>query len=149
VNSAFSVTDSEPIAKLRRDLSDRGAMACNELATTNEPLGRCMNYTTQILASALDAIALDDASALKKEVIQAAKLSASIPAILAHAGRIEVPSGSSAVDVACVTVWDAIRADIAAVANAVPAIERAEDRVLALTKCAPLWPGEVPAWVTQ
>src|SRR5258706_7434833 len=40
---------SDAAGSLARELSDRGAMACNWLQSTDEPLGRCMNYATLTL----------------------------------------------------------------------------------------------------
>jgi hypothetical protein len=148
VGSAFSEADTGAAATLRRDLSDRGALASNALATTDEPLGRCMNYATQTLARAIDATRLDGGVLMKKAIIEAAKLSASIAGVLAHAGRVDVPSGAAAVDVACVAMWDAIRADIPVLAGTSSTLKGADDRVLALRDCSPLWVGDVPRWVT-
>ncbi|NUP06286.1 MAG: hypothetical protein HOW73_09535 [Polyangiaceae bacterium] len=106
-----------------------------------------MNYATQTLVRAIDAAGIDGAAPAKKAIIEAAKLSASIAAVLAHAGRIDVAPGSSALDVACVAMWDAIRADIPVLAEASSTVEGADDRVRALRDCSPLWVGDVPRWV--
>jgi hypothetical protein len=149
VGAAFSAADADAAAKLRRALSDRGAIASNALAATDVPLGRCMNYATQTLARAIDATCLDDGAPIKKAIIETAKYSASIAGVLAHAGRVVVPSGVSAVDAACVAMWDAIRADISVLAGASSALENADDRVRALRECAAQWAGGVPVWVTR
>jgi hypothetical protein len=149
VASAFAATESGAADDLRRDLSDRGAAACNALTATDEPLGRCMNYATQALVRAIDATHLDGQAPLKKAIIEAAKLSTAIAGVLAHAGRVvDVPVGATAADVACVAMWDAIRSDMRLLAHTNPALEGAEDRVLALRECSPLWVGAVPRWVT-
>jgi hypothetical protein len=149
VASAFSEAEAGAASTLRRGLSDRGASACNALASTDEPLGRCTNYATQTLARAIDATCLGVGAPMKKAIVETAKLSASIAGVLAHAGRIDAPAGADAVDVACLAMWDAIRADIRALAGASSSLESAEDRSLALRECAPLWVGDVPRWVTS
>jgi hypothetical protein len=133
-------------AKLGRELSNRGATACNALAKTDPPLGRCMSYATSTLAAGLAASGQSALPALKKAIVDGAKLSASIPAVLAHAGRVAAPKGKDPVDVACVAVWDAIRADIATIAAAMPelAAAQAKNRVRALREHAPLWVGPTP-----
>jgi hypothetical protein len=107
-----------------------------------------MSYATQTLASAIDATALAEATPLRKVVIVTAKLAASIPAVLAHAGRIVVPIGEDAVDVACVAMWDAIRADLPAVAVSLGTIAEASDRVRALRDCASFWADGAPDWAS-
>src|SRR6185503_4319418 len=97
--------------------SDWGAIACNTMSSVDEALGQCMNYTMQTLARAIDAASVDFGAPMKKVIIEVAKLSASIAAVLAHAGRVKVPPGADAVDVACVAMWDAIRADIPVLAG--------------------------------
>ncbi len=147
ITAAFEPTTTTAAGtRLARELSDRGAMACNALATTDEPLGRCYNYATQTLVTAVEACGVEALPSLKKAIITTAKCSAAIPAVLAHAGRVRVPKGADPVERACVTMWDAIRADIAAVAAAVSAIERAKNRPRTLHACAALWIGTRPAW---
>jgi len=140
---------SNPATTLARALSNRGAQACHRLAPTDEPLGRCMNYATQTFAAAVEASALEAGPALKKAVIDSAKLSASVAGVLAHAGRIRVPTGQDPVDVACVAMWDAIRADIPMLAAVTSELETATSRVQALRELAPLWPGRAPAWARR
>ncbi|HEY6477888.1 MAG TPA: hypothetical protein VI456_15030, partial [Polyangia bacterium] len=77
-----------------------------------------------------------------------AKLSASIAGVLAHGGRIDVPSGADAVDVACGAMWDAIRADLGILAGTISTLKSADDRVRALRDCSALWVGDVPRWAT-
>jgi hypothetical protein len=86
---------------------------------------------------------------MKKAIIEAAKLSASIAAVLAHAGRVDVPPGVDAVDAACVAMWDAIRADIPVLAGRQADLKNAEDRVRALRDCAPFWVGSAPGWARR
>jgi hypothetical protein len=127
---------------LARALSDRGAMACNRLARTDEPLGECMNYATETLCSALEATLLAERKPRRKAVIDATMYAKSIGAVLAHAGRVTAPRGADAVDFACDAMWDAIRADVAALAGA------AHDTTpVALRALAPLWPRGKPRWV--
>lgn len=140
---------SKPAAILARELSNRGATVCNLLAATDEPLGRCMNYAASTLAAAVAATSLDAGPTLKKAVIDSAKLSASIAGVLAHAGRVRVPSGKDPVDIACVAIWDAIRADIPAVAAASPELEVASDRIRGLREHAALWVGPPPDWASR
>jgi hypothetical protein len=141
-------TNSDVARDLARELSDRGAAACNRLQVTDEPLGQCMNYTTLTLATAVEAASLDAGPALKKAVIDSAKLSASIPAVLAHAKRIIAPPGQDPVEVACLAIWNAIRADIPSVAVATSELETAKDRIGSLRRCAPLWVGRTPTWAS-
>jgi hypothetical protein len=109
IDSPIDVRDTE---QLERDLSNCGAMALNQFSDTDEPRGQCMNYATQTLAMVVYATTIKDEKKLKKAIIDTAKFSASIPAILAHANRITAPDGENPVDFACVTMWDAIRSDI-------------------------------------
>ena len=146
--SAFSEPESDTSATLRRELSDRGAIASNALISIDEALGRCMNYSTQTLARVLDATGLEYGTPMKKMIIETSKLSASIAGVLAHAGRVAVPHGQDAVDVACVAMWDAIRADIPILAAKTAQFQNAEDPVGALRDCATLWVGGVPNWAT-
>lgn len=145
--AAFSEVDDAAVATLRRQVSDCGAVACNRLAPTDEPLGRCMNYATQTLARVLEATVLEAATPLKKAIMDAAKLSASIAAVLAHAGRVVAPAGADPVDAACTAMWETIRTDIPLVAGALSEVEHAQDRIGALRNRGPLWVGEVPDWV--
>lgn len=124
--------------RLARELSNRGATACNRLAATDNPLGRCRNYATSTLANAVKASTLEALPELKKAAIESAKLSASIAGVLAHAGRIKVPRGQDPVAVACVAIWDVIRADIPRLAVATSEIEIAKKRVRALRESAPV-----------
>jgi hypothetical protein len=140
---------SNPATTLARALSNRGAEACNRLAPTDEPLGRCMNYATQTLAAAVRAAGLEAGPVLKKAVIDSAKLSASVAGVLAHAGRVRVATGNDPVAVACVAMWDAIRADIPVLAAVTSELGTAANRVQALRELAPLWPGRAPAWVRR
>ncbi len=147
VDAAFG----EPVAvgvlrKRAGALSDLGASACNKLAKTDEPLGICMNYATSTLVTALEAATSDDRKDAVKVALVCAKLSASIPAVWAHAGRVRAPAGVDPVDLACDAVWDAIRADIEPVAAHTADIEHAKDRVKALRAVAPSWRGRAPRW---
>jgi hypothetical protein len=84
--------------------------------------------------------------------------------VLAHAGRVHAPRGKDPVELACVAMWTAIRADIVAVASVVSvasgskarfgAAESVEARgmrkaVEALRACAPLWPDGAPTWAAR
>lgn len=146
VASAFSEADPGVAATLRRELSERGASACNAMSSLDEARGRCMNYATQTLARAIDAANVDFGPQMKKVIIETAKLSASVAGVLAHAGRVDVPPGADAVDIACVAMWDAMRADIRVLAGGPPDFKHAQDRVRALRDCAALWVGSAPSW---
>lgn len=146
VGSAFYEADSGAGASLRRQLSDEGASACNTMSSVDEALGRCMNYATQTLARAIDATDLDFGPPMKKVIIETAKLSASVAGVLAHAGRVDVPAGADAVDVACVAMWNATRADIPVLADGAFDFKNAKDRVRVLRDRAPLWVGGAPDW---
>jgi len=148
VASAFSESDPADAPTLRRRLSDRGVIACDSMRFVDKTFGECMSYTTQALARAIDAT-LDFGAPMKKAIIEAAKLSASIAAVLAHAGRVDVPPGVDAVDAACVAMWDAIRADIPVLAGRQADLKNAEDRVRALRDCAPFWVGRAPDWAKR
>jgi hypothetical protein len=108
-----------------------------------------MNYATLTLAAAIKATSLDLGTPLKKAVIESAKLSASIAGVLAHAERSVVPVGEDPVEVACLAIWNAIRADIPTVAAAASELNTAKDRVAALRKCAPLSGGGIPDWASH
>jgi hypothetical protein len=123
-----------------RALLDLGARACNRLERVDAPRGRAADHALCALAAAVAATAAPP-PALRRAIIDCAKQSASIPALLAHAGRIRA-RGGDAVDVACAAVWNAIRADVARVAGAGETL-----RDLPAVRAAwPLWPGRTPAW---
>ena len=147
VNAAFE-GPHPPADVVRRGvaLSNLGALASNRLARTDAPLGRCMNYATGTLATAISTTSVDDRASVLERVVQAAKESASIPAVWAHAGRVHPGDDVDAVELVCTTVWAAIRSDVAPVAAGLSAIEASRDRVHALRALAPLWPGGAPAW---
>ncbi len=132
---------------LVRGLSDLGVSACNRLSTTDEPLGRCMNYAILTLTTAIEATDRDVGPELKQAVITSAKMSGSIAGVLAHANRVLVRPGDDPVEVACVTIWNSIRADIPTVASFISEVEVAQDRVDSLRKVAPLWVDRQPVWV--
>ncbi len=149
VVGAALATPTDATAERARALRDLGARACNQLEATDEPLGRCLNHAAGTLAAAIEATALPLGPELKKAVIETAKQSASIPALLAHAGRVGGVGDRDAVDVAGLAIWDAIRADIAALegASARPtALGDAGDAIEALRAVAPLWPTGAPDW---
>lgn len=136
----------ERIREVSRLVGDAGAIACNRLdGTKDEARGRCMNYATQTLVAVLDASQAADLKAQKKWIIDAAKLSASIPALLAHAGQIQARAGD-AVSEAAGTIWDAIRADIPVVTAARAANPSAPLSEAKLKALGPLWPGGKPEW---
>ena len=142
-------TDARTIAALARTVADHGAVAANRLDATDEPRGRCANYATQALATALDATALADRKALVARTIAVAKLAGSIAAVLAHAGRVPAGPGGDAVDVACAAVWGATRADLAPLTAGLATVAAAKDPVKALRVLAPLWPDGPPAWAAR
>lgn len=115
-----------------RALGDLGARVCNQLDATDAPRGRCHNYAAQALVLAGEAAALVERAPLVKQVIVVAKHAGSIPAVLAHAGRVVAPPGRDAVDHACETVWAAIRGDVGWVVGHEASIAGARDPVAAL-----------------
>jgi len=133
-------TDPKDAAKRARALSDCGADACNRLDSTDEPLGHAMAYAMTTLATAVEATALDERG-VRKLVIDAAKYSASLFAVWAHAGRVKVRKGQDAVEVSAKVVWGAIRHDIAFmnVLQARPPVKVADIRL-------PVWQGAAPIW---
>lgn len=138
VVASASSTPLDPSATraLARRIQEAGAIACNRLdGTAREALGRCHSYASSALAMSLEASALEGRP-LAGALIYVAKLANSIPAVLAHAGRIRAPHGKSAVDHAAAIAWDATRRDVAALAAG------AGERILR----APRWPARAPAW---
>ena len=148
VSAAFAdrVEASNGLSR-QRAISSCGAMACNRLRATDEPLGRCMSYATSTLATAIEAAGAGDRPTVLKRTIEVAKQSASIAAVWAHAGRVHVGEGADAVEVACTATWAAIRSDIAALAR-LAALETPQDPVRALREVAPLWGSGAPPWST-
>ena len=147
VRAAFTAPrDPSELRARAGEISNLGAVACNRLQKTDGPRGRCHNYATSALAAALEVACEAERPKMLRWTIDAAKLSASIPAVWAHAGRVKVPKGAHAVDLACTTMWEAIRGDIGPLAAVGVALERARNPVQALRNFAPLWPGERPPW---
>jgi hypothetical protein len=142
------VAGAQDVLTRSRAVMNHGATACNRLADSDEPLGRCLSYTTCTLAAAIEAAGAPDRPTVVKRAIDAAKLSASITAVWAHAGRIEAGEGRDVVDFACTTTWAAIRHDIAPLAASLGALEQSKDRVAALRNVAPFWEGRPPTWAT-
>ncbi len=134
---------------LAHELLDQGANLCNGLAGDDEVLGECSNHAACTLAAAVETTILEDGPALKKAVLDIAKQSASIPAVLAHAGCVPTQPGADPVDVACLAIWNAIREDVAIVAANTPALETADQRLVMLRDCAPLWLGSTPEWAER
>ena len=130
-----SKAPAKAIASHARAVQEDGARGCNRLDATDAPRGQCINQATNVLASAIDAARAPERAAQVKAVIEAAKHTASIAAVLAHAGRVPKPRGvTDVVDHACVTVWTAIRADVAALLAA-----PGPDAKLTLDAFGPLW----------
>jgi hypothetical protein len=148
----MSAARGEPMSgkkttSLRRAISDRGAKACNDLeSSSEEPLGRCMSYATGTLALAIDA-ALTPHRAPRVELVQqAAKHAGSIPAVLAHAGRVRARKGEDPVDSACLLLWNSMRSDISLVAESERSVLVSRSPLRALVEVGPLWPSRPPAW---
>ncbi|MCR9246420.1 MAG: hypothetical protein NXI31_15410 [bacterium] len=133
----------EPLAAA---ISNSGARAYYDRESTDEALGRCHNHATQTLQRGVEAVASDELKLLKKMVLDAAKFSASIPAVLAHDGRVSAPDGEDPVDFACIPMWRVIKADVAAVAEHTSQVVSANDPIEALRECADPWLGSRPAW---
>jgi hypothetical protein len=148
--AAFGKAPAAEVALARsRVLLNAGAKACNVLEATDGPRGQCINYAACTLAAVVEAAGMAERKAVVKATLEAAKLSASIFAVWAHAGRVPVPaSGQEVVDHVSETVWQSIRADIAPLADALDALATAPDRAQALRALAPLWLGGEPAWAT-
>jgi hypothetical protein len=127
---------------LVRTLDDKSADASAKLEEKDQLRAECVSYAGLTLATALQACAHDVGPALTKAVIDAAKYSASIAALHAHAGRVKVTTGKDPVEAAALAIWDAIRADIAVVAAAAPGKLDAKG----VRNLAPLWPAKAPAW---
>ena len=86
---------------LADELEDLGATACNLLdGTDDEALGYCHDYATLVIAGALR-------PTTTKELVEIAKYIGSIPAVLAHAGKVK-----ESVEVAAPRMWAALRSDI-------------------------------------
>ena len=149
VRAAFDEpTDAAAARVVAHAIGELGARACNRLdGTPDEALGRAMNYATQTLSAGVEATALAGLPDVKKAVVLAAKLSASIGPVLAHAGRVAAPPGTDPVDFAALATWSAIRADLAALRDKEAALRDAADRMAALRAIASLWPEGVPGWV--
>lgn len=139
-------SDELGLSQLADALSNHGARAYNDLASTDEALGSCHNYATQTLQRGVEAVATDELKLLKKMILDAAKFSASIPAVLAHDGRVSAPDGEDPVDFACVSMWRVIKADVATVAERTSQVVSANDPIQELRGCADLWMGSRPAW---
>ncbi len=133
-------TKVKDVAARERALGDCGASACNRLMRTDEPLGRCMNYAMGTLATAVEATSLDERAA-RKLVIDAAKYSASIFAVWAHAGRVRVKPGQDAVELSATVVWAAIRADIEPLA-----VLQTQPPLTVASLRTPVWLGAAPSW---
>jgi hypothetical protein len=152
VNAAFEEPVLSAVAEgRRRTIAERGATAQNRHEASDEPTARAMGYSAQTLALGLGATALPAGTELTKEVIGAAKMAASIAALIAHAGRVEAPAGEDAVTFASVTTWDAMRADIPLLVEALPTLSapNAKDRLGQLRALGPLWPTSpeaLPSW---
>lgn len=142
--SAFGQPHASELKVFVRTLNDSGAIACNRLAQTDEPLGRCMNYATTTLALGLEATLLPDGPRFAKAIVDVAKNSASIAAVLAHAGRVRAPKGADAVEFACTRMWNEIRADVPLIAAAIDSIATAANPVAATRAVAAVWQWEKP-----
>ena len=127
------------VAARSRSLSNAGAQAGRRFDSKDETRGRCLNYVFLTLSAGVETAALVDRAAAVKSTILTAKYSASIPAILAHAGRITTPGDP--VDTACGIVWNAIRVDVKLLGGEPPAMD-----LPALRRIAPFWPDPAPSW---
>jgi hypothetical protein len=146
---ADAFAGAQPDATQRaRALAELGAREQNR--APDDPLARCRGYALSTLAEAVAATALADRADVVKLASMGAKLAASMPAILAHAGLVITPSSvrASPVDYACGVTWAAIRVDVKAVAFACSALEPMgpRKRLATLHTLAPLWPGRTPSW---
>lgn len=133
----------------RQTLSNLGAQHSQRRdGTAEEVQGRCMLYALLTLAIAVDVVAAPDLTAAKRLAIAAARHAASIPAVLAHAGQLRAPDGVDPVTHGCVTLWTALRGDLAGARQWSPATLRdAPDPLAALRNVQPLWPADPPDWL--
>lgn len=131
------VLADRPSPSLARELNARGVSAHD--AKSDEPSARCLHSATSAAREALLTLELDG-PAFTRGVIGVAKLTASIPAVLAHAGRLTAPRGEDVVTRSCVAAWDALRLDVDWLATA-PTASLEELRARPLWKVAPEWAG--------
>lgn len=144
-SAAGEVANAARVRQVARALSDSGSIACNKLdGTPDEARGRCMSYATSSLVEVLEATRIPELGLRKKALLDSAKLSASIPAVLAHAGLIAATPGGDAVTQAATAIWDAIRADLPVIAGLAPGRRLNPAKLKSL---GPLWPGGQPSWV--
>lgn len=113
-------------AALIRALSDSGARAYNALATIDEPRARCANYASLVLAEAVRASASSARPEAVKAALLAAKYTASIPLLLAHAAQSQGAADRAAIDETAAVVWASIRQDVARIAAHAAHIESIE-----------------------
>ena len=132
--------------KLALDIGNAGVVACNRLEDRDEPRGRCINYSTDTLSTTISATLSVDRKHVLREVIIAAQLSASIPAVLAHAGRIA--TRGDVVKTACLRTWAEIKADARELEGQSIALRTSKQPVKALRALAPLWRGDEPSWAS-
>lgn len=132
----------------RRKLRDQGALACNRLAASDEPVGRAHNYATSVLATVLEGADAPARNDTRKHVLEAAKYAGSIAAIWGHAGRVVEVAGTglNPVDFACEQTWAALREDLALIVLHREALAAALDPLADLKALAPLWPLPAPSW---
>ena len=133
VRSAFTTTRHD-IQRRLRALSNAGSLGRRRCEARDETRATCVNYAFYTLAAAVETGRFTERPLIVKSTIQAAKMSASIAAILAHAGRVPAPVNDDPVDHASRIAWGAIRADAARLTATPDA------------RSCPLWPDPAPAW---
>lgn len=130
--------------ELAQRLMDTNTAVAERMRAPDPLLARCMNHAGVALGIAVRACELTPGPALTKAAIEAAKMACSIPAVLAHGGRVAVANGENPVEVAATTIWNATRADVAAIAP----LSATPTTVGEVRDLAPLWPGGPPPdWV--
>ena len=97
-----------------------------------------MNYAALSLAETVRACAEEAAKERNKLIISSAKMSASIPALLAHAHLT-----AQSADDASQSIWAMIRSDVHLLADRSLDTNSA---VNSLRLMGPLWPDAVPEW---
>jgi hypothetical protein len=136
--------DAAATRALTRSVLDASAAQVQRATTAEEPLVRATNYAVCALDAAVEAALAAERPTRVKAVIHSAKYCASLVISLAHAGALdEQAPRADAVDRAGDAVWNAIRSDIALVAQRPAQLETLH----ALDALGPLWDGD-PRWAS-
>jgi hypothetical protein len=129
---------------LTRSVLDASAAQVQRAIETEDPFARATNFAVCALDAAVEAALAADRAPRVKAVIHSAKYCASLVISLAHAGALDEQSPhDDTVTRAGDAVWNAIRSDIALVAQRPAQLETIE----AIDALAPLWDGD-PRWAS-